>query len=124
MIPQALLAMSATLTVLQDAPAEEPAGQGGLFGGNFLIPMVLIIGIFYIVLILPERKKQKAREAMLGDLKKGDKVMTTSGLLGNVAQVQENVVTLQVADGVRLRFTRSAIQNILNPEEEEATVTQ
>ncbi len=115
----ALLALAAPL--LQDP--ENPATQakpGGLFGGNFLVPMMLIIGIFYVVLILPERKKQKAREAMLGNLKKGDQVMTTSGLFGSVGQVQENIVTLVVADGVRLRFNRSAIQDVMTEKKEEA----
>ena len=92
---------------------EEPAPQGFQ---SFLIPMLLILGIFYVVLILPERKKQKARQAMMDGMKKGDKVMTTSGMYGSVAQVQDDVVTLQVADGVRLRFNRAAIQSILGDE--------
>jgi len=87
--------------------------------GGFLVPMLLIFAIFYFVLIMPERKKQRARQALLGGVKKGDKVMTTSGLYGTVAQVQEDVVTLQVADGVRLRFSRQAIQNVLSEESKE-----
>jgi preprotein translocase subunit YajC len=99
--------------------AEEPAARepsSGL-GGSFLVPMLVIFGIFYFVLIMPERRKQKQRQALLGGLKKGDRVMTSGGIYGSVAQIQEDVVTLQVADGVRMRFNRVAVQNILSTDE-------
>ena len=90
--------------------------QGGSATLVFMVQMVAIFAIFYFLLIRPERKKQKNREAMIKTMKKGDRVMTTSGMYGNVAQVQDDVVTLQVADGVRLRFNRAAIQAVLEPE--------
>ncbi len=96
-------------------PGTPQTSTGGLL--NLLGPMVLIIGIFYFVLILPERKKQKHRNAMLGAMKKGDKVMTSGGIYGQVAMIQDDVVTLQVDEGVRMRFTRAAIQTVLGPEE-------
>ncbi|MEW6072223.1 MAG: preprotein translocase subunit YajC [Planctomycetota bacterium] len=102
------------LLVLQ-AEEQTPKSSGGGWG-SLLIPAVLVIGIFYFVLILPERKKQKARTAMLAGMKKGDRVMTTSGLYGTVALIQDDVVTLQVADGVRLRFSRAAVQTLLEEE--------
>lgn len=85
-------------------------------------PLILILAVVYFVLIAPERKTRKKREEMLTGLKKGDKVMTTSGMHASVAQVQGDVVTLQVADGVRLRFTVQAIQGLLEEpaQEEEA----
>lgn len=106
------------LALLQDA-APAPAGTGtpegpaapGGFGMQF-VPILIILGIFYLLLIRPERKKQKTRAAMLAAMKKGDRVMTTGGLYGTVAQVADDAVTLQVADGVRLRFNRAAIQTI------------
>jgi preprotein translocase subunit YajC len=64
-------------------------------------------------MIGPERKQRKKREAMLAALGKGDKVMTTGGMYGSVAAVQDDVVTLQIADGVRVRFARSSIQSVL-----------
>jgi preprotein translocase subunit YajC len=99
-------------------PAGGPAEEAGGGLGSFLVPMLLIIGIFYVVLILPERKKQKARDAMLKEMQKGDRVMTSSGIYGSVAQVQDDVVTLQVADGVRMRFNRAAIQTVLTEDGE------
>ena len=98
--------------LLQEPETQSPGGAG-----SFLIPMILIIGIFYVVLFLPERKKQKKRKEMLDAMKKGDRVMTSSGLYGNVAQIQDDVVVLQVADGVRLRFNRVAIQQVLTEDE-------
>ena len=100
------------------APAQNTAEEssGGL--GDLLVPMLLIIGIFYVIVILPERKKKKEREAMLKKMQKGDRVMTSSGIYGSIAQVQEEVVTLQVADGVRMRFNRASIQSILSDDEE------
>ncbi len=116
----------------QEAVTEAPAdpatnlpesGQSGAAKGSpwntFLVPMLLLFAIFYFVLILPERKKQKARQAQIAALKKGDKVMTSSGMYGSIAQIQDDVITLQVADGVRLRFSRQAIQNVLQDEPKE-----
>ncbi len=82
-----------------------------------LVPMVAIFAIFYFILIRPEQKKAKAKKELMGSLKKGTKVMTTSGLYGTVSKVQEEVITLVVAEGVRLRFNRAAIQDITNPEQ-------
>lgn len=90
----------------------EDSASGGL--GDMMFPLLIVFAIFYFVLIRPEKKKQRAREDMLKNMEKGDKVMTTSGLLGSVAQIQEDVITLQVADGVRMRFTRAAVQEVLN----------
>jgi preprotein translocase subunit YajC len=96
-------------------PAEEP---GGLFGGGFtsFMPLVLIFAIFWFVMIAPERKNRKKRELMLKAMKKGDKVMTNGGMFATVAAVQDDVITLQVADGVRVRFSRSAVQNVVEDE--------
>jgi preprotein translocase subunit YajC len=98
-----------------NAPANPPASSGGS-PLNMLILMVLIGGVFYFLMIGPDRKARKKREAMLGAMKKGDRVMTSSGIYGSVAAIQEDVVTLQVADGVRMRFSRAAIQTILEDE--------
>ncbi len=92
-------------------PNSTPPGPCG--GGSMMLPMLAILAIFWIVMIGPERKKRKAREAMLGALQKGDKVMTNGGMFGSVASVQDDVVTVQVADNVRIKFTRGAIQAVV-----------
>lgn len=99
------------LALLQETPAQTGEKAPGTPGFSIL-PFLLIGLVFYFVLIGPERKNRKKREALLASLQKGDKVVTTSGMYGQIVQVQEDVVTLQVADGVRLRFSRAAIQTV------------
>ena len=67
-------------------------------------------------LIAPERKRRKKHEALLSQLKKGDEVITNAGLYGQVVQIQDQVVTLQVADGVRMKFSLQAVQGLTGPE--------
>lgn len=77
-----------------------------------LVPILLIFGIFYFLLLAPMRKRQKAHQAMLGQLKRGDKVVTNGGLLGEIAAVEEKVVHLKLADNVRVRVAKSAIAGL------------
>ena len=111
--------MSTLATILlQETPQGPPTNEEspGLFGGMSFLPLVLIFAIFWFVMIAPERKNRKKREAMLATIKKGDKVMTSSGMYATVANIQEDVVTLQIADGVRVRFSRSSVQTVVEDE--------
>jgi preprotein translocase subunit YajC len=111
--PAAPAGEAATTTAPQD-PGAAPAGKKpGLFD-SFMFPMLAIFAIFYFVMIAPERKARKKREGMLQALKKGDRVLTTSGMFAVVAAVGESDVTLQIDDGVRARFTRAAIQTVVD----------
>jgi len=83
-----------------------------------LWPLLIMGVLFFVLLILPERKKQKVRQKMLEALKKGDRVLTSSGIYGTVVTTTAEVVVLQVADNVRLRFSRSAIQNVIEAAKE------
>jgi preprotein translocase subunit YajC len=100
------------------AAAQQPSVMQQIFGGMFF-PLLLCFGVFWFLILRPEQKNRKKRAAMLAAIKKGDKVMTSSGLFGQVVQVQDQVVTLQVAEGVRMRFAVSAIQSV----EDEGTQT-
>ena len=73
------------------------------------IPVIVIFAIFYFLLIAPMRKRQKALQNLVANLKKGDKVVTNGGLHGEVSAVKEGVVTLTIADSVRVRVSKSAI---------------
>lgn len=97
------------------ADGTEGAPPSSPFGG-MLVPLVLVFAIFWFVMIGPERKNRKKREAMLAALQKGDKVMTSGGMYASVAAVQDDIVTLQVADGVRMRFNRASIQTVIEDE--------
>jgi len=106
---------------LQESPASAPATppNSSAWWSQFAL-MGIIFAIFWFVMIGPERKNRKKREAMLAAMGKGDKVMTSGGLYGTIVQVQDDVVTLQVDEGVRLRFTRAAIQTVLSEDAADA----
>ena len=97
------------------ASAFPPVGGAG--GSNALITQVVffaaIFAIFYFLLIRPQQRQKRDRERMLSAVKKGDRVVTASGLHGTVAGLTEHTVTLRVADQVRLEFDRSAIGRIV-----------
>jgi preprotein translocase subunit YajC len=89
--------------------------QGGNPEGSListLIMFTLIIAIFYFMILRPQQKKQKERQKMLEAVKKGDKVVTTGGMYGTVAGLDDKTLLVQVAENVKLRFDRSAIAAI------------
>jgi preprotein translocase subunit YajC len=89
--------------------------QAGAQGPSPLIqfvPILVIFAIFYFLLLAPMRKRQKQHQAVLGALKRGDKVVTNGGLLGEIAAVEERVVHLKLADNVRVRVSKSAIAGL------------
>ena len=110
-----------------DATTEAGAATGegggaqtepGMFSG--MLPLLVIGVIFWFLLIGPERKRRKKQQQMISELKKGDEVITTAGLYGEVVQIQDQVVTLKVADGVRMKFSLQAVQGLVSGEEEPA----
>ncbi|HSM14369.1 MAG TPA: preprotein translocase subunit YajC [Thermoanaerobaculia bacterium] len=77
-----------------------------------LLPILLIFGIFYFLLLAPMRKRQKAHQALLGQLKRGDKVVTNGGLIGEIAAVEEKVVHLKLSDNVKVRLLKTAVAGL------------
>ncbi|MCX7824937.1 MAG: preprotein translocase subunit YajC [Verrucomicrobiae bacterium] len=77
-----------------------------------LLPIVLIFVVFYFMLIRPQQKKQKEIKQMLDNLKSGDKIITTGGILGTVTNVKEKTVIVRIADNVKVEMLRSAIQTV------------
>ena len=77
-----------------------------------LVPIFLVFGIFYFLLLAPMRKRQKAHAKLLGELKRGDRVVTNGGLLGEVAAVEEKVIHLKLADNVKVRVVKSAVAGL------------
>jgi preprotein translocase subunit YajC len=75
-------------------------------------PMFLIFALFYVLMIVPSRKRQKALQQLLQNLKKGDRVVTSGGLYGEVAAVTDAMVVLKVADNVKVRVAKSAITGL------------
>src|SRR3954464_11507504 len=77
-----------------------------------LAPMLLIFVIFYVVLMLPMQRQRKALQQLIENLKKGDRVVTTGGLYGEVVSVEGAVVMLRIADNIRVRVAKSAISGL------------
>jgi len=73
------------------------------------VPLLLIFGVFWFLVIRPQSKKAKVHQQMLAELKKGDDVVTQGGIIGKIAGVKDGELTLQVQEGVRLRVTRASI---------------
>ena len=93
----------------QDA-AQAPADMAQPAMMNYL-PFVLIFGVFYILVIRPQQKKLSEQEKMIKALQRGDRVVTTGGIHGKVAQIEEGkTITLEIATGVEIKIDRDNIQ--------------
>jgi preprotein translocase subunit YajC len=93
---------SVFFAALQAAPA-----QPSLF--EAFLPMAIVFGIFYFLVIGPSRKKQAAQDALLKSLKAGDRVILASGIYGVIEGVEESVVYVRIADKTKIRVQRSAV---------------
>ena len=92
-------------------------GPGGSFA--FALPLVLIFAIFYFLLIMPQQRRQKKWQAMLGALKTGDRVTTNGGLRGTIIALRDDTVHLRVPpDNLRIEVLRSSVVSVANPEEQ------
>lgn len=100
--------------------AQGLGGSGGSSSGTLLslVPFVLIFVIFYFLLILPQQKRQKQQKAMLDDLKKGDKVITASGIWGTVTNLGKETVTLQIADNTKIKMQKEHIAKLRADEDD------
>lgn len=118
--------MNAFLNLLADAApavgdaaaagdaATEVGAAGGILGLVVsLAPMILIFVVFYFMLIRPQRKKDKEAKAMLAALKVGDRICTIGGIYGTIANIKDDVLTVEVgAEKTKLVFARWAIRNV------------
>jgi preprotein translocase subunit YajC len=85
--------------------------KAGAAGGQ-IIPLVFMFAIFYFLLIRPQQKKAKEHKALLESMKKGDNVITAGGVHGKVTAVDNDIVTLEVANNVNVKITKSYISTI------------
>jgi preprotein translocase subunit YajC len=74
-----------------------------------IVPFVLILGIFYFIILLPSKRKQQKVQEFLGNLKVNDRIITTSGIYGQITRLGDQSVQLQIADKVRIEVARAAI---------------
>ena len=88
------------------APAGEP---GGGFNPTIIIFLILIFGIFYFLMIRPQRKRQKEHQELIEELKRGDKVITAGGIYGVIESLSEDSIIIKVESGTTMRVARSSV---------------
>ncbi|PKU23699.1 preprotein translocase subunit YajC [Telmatospirillum siberiense] len=100
---------------ISEAYAQAAGGSaGGLESLQQFLPLVLIFVVFYFLLLRPQQKKMKAHREMVSQLRRGDRVLTQGGIIGQINKViSETEVSVEIADGVRVRVIRSAISEVL-----------
>jgi preprotein translocase subunit YajC len=108
-----------------DAMAQTKAGapvdsspMGQFFGGGMSFPvmMALMFGILYFMVIRPQSQERKKLEKKISELKKGDKVLTTSGMFATVVSVESDRAVLRISDETKVEFAKSAIAQVLTTE--------
>lgn len=97
-------------------PAYAQAAGGGGFAS--LVPLILIFGIMWFLLIRPQQKKMKEHAAMTEALRRGDQIVTQGGIIAKVTKVlEDNQLEVEIADGVKVKVVKSSIQQLLNKTE-------
>ena len=95
---------------ISDAMAQDAGGSGTL---ELILPLLLMFGIFYFLLIRPQQKKAKEHKNMVGALGKGDEIITNGGLLAKISDVDENFLTCKISDNVEVKIQRHAVTSVL-----------
>jgi preprotein translocase subunit YajC len=97
------------------APAYAQAAPAAPFGSDLMafLPMIAIFVVFYFLLIRPQQKKAKEAKAMLDALQKGDEVVTAGGVLGRIAKLGEQYLTIEIAPGTEVTVQRGAVSQLL-----------
>ena len=94
----------------QQAPA--PSGIASF------LPLILILGIFYVIVFLPARRRQKKLQEMIDNLKAGDKVITSGGIYGTIVGFKDDRIQLRIADNVKIELSRNAVTALQGSEKE------
>jgi preprotein translocase subunit YajC len=104
------LFLSLLMGIPQGQGAAGAEGTGGMI--QMLVPLALVVVIFYFLIIRPQNKKQKETQKMLNSMKKGDKVVTIGGIHGIIQSVDETTVIVKVDENAKVKFLKSAIATI------------
>lgn len=96
------------------AYAQAAGAPGGAAAFAQFVPLLLVFVIMYFLILRPQQKRMKEHRNMVGALKRGDQVITQGGLIGKVTDVKDEEVTVEIAQGVKVRVVRSTIAQVLN----------
>jgi preprotein translocase subunit YajC len=104
------------------APSAVATARDGL---SPFIPLIMIFGVFYFLILRPQQKKQKDQQAFITSLKRGDMVVTSSGIIGTIRTVSDKFVTLEIDEGVSLKLLKTQVlENAANLKEERVSATK
>lgn len=101
------------LEIISSAHAQEAAAKPNAFMS--FIPFILIFVVMYFLMIKPQKKRMEEEQKFIGALKKGDEVYTKSGLIGTVYGITDKIVTLEVAEGVKIKVLKSQVGGAAKP---------
>ncbi|MDO8461544.1 MAG: preprotein translocase subunit YajC [Deltaproteobacteria bacterium] len=101
-----------TLAFAETVSSASTTATGGMANIQMFLPMILVFGIFYLLIIRPQAKQQKKHKALLSQIKKGDEVVTNSGIYGRVYGIADNIVTLEIAENIRVRIDKPQIARL------------
>ena len=86
-----------------------------LGGYSFFMPFLAIVALFYVLMILPQKKEQQKRDELLKAIQRGDRVLTRGGLYGTVADIKENVLILKISENSKVEVDRSYVETVQKP---------
>ena len=101
-----MLFIPVAIAFAEDAPQAAAPGVSGLMS---IAPLIILFVIFYFLLIRPQQKRAKEHKQMISAIQKGDQVITTGGIHGRVASVNEDSISVEIAEGVKVKVSREAI---------------
>jgi len=98
--------------------AKTGGASEGTAGLVSLVPFILIFVVFYFLLILPQQKKQKRQKEMLSKLKKGDKIIMSSGIWGSITRLDKDIATVQIDDNTKVKIQREYVARLRTNDED------
>jgi preprotein translocase subunit YajC len=99
--------------LISSAYAQSSGGSaGGGFSGQIII-LVVFVAVFYFLVIRPQQRRAKDQQSMISRLASGDEVVTSGGMLGRITEVGDNFITLEIADGVRIKVLKAQVTQLM-----------
>lgn len=119
-------APAATTTAQSGAPASDAGQQQAPppSSGMMMIPFIILIGVMIAISMRTSSKEKKKREEMMNSIRKGTKIMTSGGIIGEIAEVQKDQFMLKVANNVQIAISRSAVAQVITPAADAADTTK
>lgn len=110
--------MNNAILLCDAAPAATPTAnaQPASGGMGMLVPMLLILAIFYFMMIRPQQRKEKERRKMIDELRVGAKIVFAGGLMGTVVEATEKTFKVEIASGTEIEIARSCVQSVVSGE--------